>query len=98
MPREVLLGQTHFVKAWPRYFSAYLDGTKPWSIRLDDRNYMDGDELVIQEWNSTEDCYTGRKASFRIVKVWDQMPDFIPKGHVVLTLEPIVREAKGGVE
>ncbi len=49
---------THYLKTWPVYFQQVIDGNKTFEVRLNDRNFRQGDTLVLQEWNGL--CYTGR--------------------------------------
>lgn len=49
----------HFVKQWPEYHERTLKGLKPWEIRLNDRSFEPGDQVVQEEWNPTTQAYTG---------------------------------------
>lgn len=42
--------KTHQLKCLPEYFDAVADGSKPFEVRYDDRNYEVGDLLRICEW------------------------------------------------
>lgn len=86
---------THVVKANPEWFPHYFDGTKPFSIRVNDRDYQDGDLFHVREWGGAlvddsthlDNGYTGREGLCRIVKVWHGLH---PNAGVVhLTLEVI---------
>lgn len=50
----------HELKTWPKQFHAILDGHKKYEIRVNDRNYTEGDELMLQEWDPKIQQYTGR--------------------------------------
>lgn len=51
----------HFLKIHPEYFAAILDGRKNFEIRRTDRNFLEGDVLILQEWNPQSLKYTGRE-------------------------------------
>lgn len=51
----------HELKSWPEFFSALLDGTKTFDVRLDDRHYQVGDLLHIREFDDRAGKYTGRE-------------------------------------
>lgn len=43
----------HVLKTWSPFFEATRDGKKPWEIREDDRNYQEGDYLVLRRFVPT---------------------------------------------
>ena len=53
----------HAIKITPRYFEDILSGKKSFEIRLNDREYQQGDYLALNEWEQTSAVgghYTGR--------------------------------------
>ena len=52
---------THDLKVWPGYFDAIADGSKPFEVRKNDRNFQTGDTLVLREYSPGADEYTGRE-------------------------------------
>lgn len=40
----------HEIKVWPRYFKVAWAGDKNFEIRLNDRNYEQHDEIILQEY------------------------------------------------
>jgi hypothetical protein len=50
----------HNLKTWPKQFSAVFAGTKKHEVRVNDRNFQEGDELMLQEWDPKTERYTGR--------------------------------------
>jgi hypothetical protein len=58
--------QLHTLKIWPDYFSAILDGSKTFEIRVNDRDYMEGDTLRLREYDIDTDTYTGREITRRV--------------------------------
>jgi hypothetical protein len=52
----------HQLKTWPDYFSAVIDGTKTFELRINDRDYKVGDVLELQEYSPSafsKDDYSG---------------------------------------
>lgn len=44
----------HELKCWPMFFKRVIDGSKDWEFRPDDRDYKIGDELVLVEFDPTQ--------------------------------------------
>lgn len=53
--------QMHEIKTINPYFSDMWDGKKPFEIRLNDRDYNEGDVLWSREYNPTDNTYSGRE-------------------------------------
>lgn len=52
----------HELKTLPEFFQAIWVGDKTFEIRLDDRNFKERDEVVLQEFDPEGDGgYTGRE-------------------------------------
>lgn len=45
--------RTHELKTWPAAFAAVKAGTKRHEIRANDRDYAEGDVVVLREWDPT---------------------------------------------
>ena len=56
----------HDIKVWPDYFDRIEDGSKPFEIRKNDRDYHVGDVLNLQEYAPGPDEYTGRYVVKRV--------------------------------
>lgn len=52
----------HKLKIQPEYFNEVCTGNKSFEIRKNDRNFQVGDTLLLQEFNSETQTYTGRVA------------------------------------
>ncbi len=50
----------HELKTHPQPFTAILNGFKKHEIRVNDRDFHEGDELFLREWNPETLAYTGR--------------------------------------
>lgn len=49
----------HELKIAPKYFADIWRGFKRFEFRLNDRDYMLGDRLLLREWIEKENRYTG---------------------------------------
>lgn len=63
------MNQTHELKSWPFYFQAVWDGHKCFEVRKNDRNFKNGDQVILKEWNPETLSYTGRTFLFEIIYV-----------------------------
>ena len=82
----------HAVKVTPKYFNDVTGGNKTFEVRKNDRGYLVGDYLALNEYEQKagvpdQNCYTGKSALFIIRYVLDD-PAYCKKGYVVLGLEP----------
>lgn len=57
---------THELKILPEYFDAVRDGRKRFELRQNDRDFHEGDSLVLREWDQEEGGYTGRSLKAEI--------------------------------
>lgn len=79
----------HRVKCWPEYFQAVIDGRKKFEARLDDRDYAEGDGVVLVEWNPhafPEACETGRTHAAIIGYVLRGPSHGVEAGHCIFSL------------
>lgn len=60
--------QEHKLKTWPEYYRAITEGKKRFELRKNDRNFQEGDTLILQEW-SPETGYTGRVAKRNVTYI-----------------------------
>ena len=61
----------HDIKCEPEYFHRTWVGHKLFEIRKNDRNYEEGDCVIINEWNPGTQMYTGRTIDAIITYVTD---------------------------
>ncbi|RSK50998.1 ASCH/PUA domain-containing protein [Hymenobacter rigui] len=52
--------RAHELKIWPTCFSAVAAGSKPFDVRLNDRDFQLGDALLLREYEPESEQYTGR--------------------------------------
>jgi hypothetical protein len=81
--KEIKLPKTHELKIWPQYFGPVEDGRQNFQFRRNDRDYQEGDFLLLREWEPPapgetyfdEDFhYTGREVLVKvehIMRVFD---------------------------
>lgn len=87
------MSTTHLVKSWPQPFEALCLGARTAEFRRNDRGYLTGDLLVLQEWKpftappDGDGEYTGRQMACRVTHVARGPEWGIPEGFAVLSLE-----------
>lgn len=59
----------HELKTWPVAFDLALSGAKMFEIRVNDRNFQVGDELLLCEYDLATDRYTGREIRRKVTCV-----------------------------
>jgi uncharacterized protein DUF3850 len=60
------MSKTHVVKLWPEMFDDVASGVKSFDLRRNDRDYLVGDLLVMQEFDPKSGRYTGRETTRRV--------------------------------
>ena len=53
---------SHRLKTWPAFFAAIRDGSKPFDVRENDRDFQVGDDLVLEEFRPTPGAPFGEGA------------------------------------
>jgi ASC-1-like (ASCH) protein len=73
----------HDLKLLPQFFKAVEEGKKKFEIRKNDRNFHEGDTVILHEWSDAKG-YTGYQITKKIgfITDYEQKP-----GHVVFGLE-----------
>jgi ASC-1-like (ASCH) protein len=71
---------THELKIHPEHYTDVLLGLKKVEIRLNDRNYQEGDLLILNEFDPKTERYTGgqvkRKVDY-VLKLQVIQPDYV---------------------
>lgn len=75
----------HDLKIAPQYFDAVADGSKPFEVRFNDRNYKVGDTLLLREYVEEQGHYTGRTLDRLVTYVLDNK-NFCKEDLVILGL------------
>lgn len=96
------LAAVHDLKVWPPYFDALADGSKPFEVRRDDRQFRVGDVLRLREWDlhpgTAQEIeakgYTGREVTLRVTYVLAGLAAHqfgVAQGYCVLGLAALSR-------
>lgn len=59
----------HVVRSWSMFFRDIITGERTADIRLRDREYRVGDEMLLQEYDPVEETYTGREQLVKITYI-----------------------------
>lgn len=90
------MAREHTLKTWPAEYAATVSGQKRFDIRwARDRNFQVGDTLELQEYNPETETYTGEMCALRVTFMVCGPQWGIPADMVVMSLEPIKKEAPG---
>lgn len=75
---------THELKILPGYFEKVVSGEKTFEIRKNDRDFEEGDTLLLKEWDQITEQYTGREIGVVITYILDDetylQPDYVALG------------------
>jgi hypothetical protein len=86
---------THELKTDPKPFQAIIDNRKPWELRLNDRDFKEGDLLHLREYEHPKAAimpalaggYTGRDLWKTVTFIlYDSSGYGIPAGYCLMTL------------
>lgn len=59
----------HYIKVWPQFFDDIASGKKKAELRVNDRDYQEGDVLRESEWDPETGTVTGRTLDAKITHV-----------------------------
>lgn len=77
---------THELKIIPKYFEDVLDGKKNFELRKDDRNFKEGDNILLREYEGGE--YTGYELFSPIRYILRDVSEYgLQDGFVILGLD-----------
>ena len=58
--------KVHELKTWSKYFKAVIEGRKTFDFRVNDKDFKEGDTLILKEWDPDIKGYTGAEATFEV--------------------------------
>lgn len=65
----------HYLKIWPDFFTALVDGDKNFELRKNDRSFQVGDILHLREYDPVTKTYSGHEAVRWVTYVLAHQPD-----------------------
>jgi hypothetical protein len=74
---------THELKTWTEFFDLVWSGVKTCEVRVDDRDYQVGDELLLRDYDRDKQRYLDRSLRLRITHVL--RAPFVPAGLAVIS-------------
>ena len=84
------LGNTrriHRLKTWPVFYNQIEAGTKTFEVRRNDRDFQEGDILILDEWYATREFYAGRSQTFFATYALKAFPG-IEADYIVMAIAP----------
>jgi hypothetical protein len=86
----------HRLKTWVGYFEEVKAGTKKFEVRVDDRAYEVGDQLLLRDWDPEKKKYTGEELLVKVTYILDGGMFGVEKGYVVMSIEPVKIKKQNG--
>ena len=77
----------HHIKCYVTYFDDIVDGKKTFVLRFNDRDYRVNDTLILQEYNSIYNKYTGRSLEARVVYLLESTKFGLKEGYAILGIK-----------
>lgn len=77
----------HSLKQHPQHFEKVLAGEKTFEVRENDRGYVVGDLLALNEWDPEKKEYTGRSCLVYVDYLWSG-PEYVREGYVIMSIKP----------
>lgn len=56
-------------KLWPEFFDSFQKGERKADLRLNDFDVVEGDTLVLREWDPATKAYTGREVERTVTHI-----------------------------
>ena len=74
--------KVHELKIGSKFFEAVKDGRKKFEIRKNDRNYQEGDILILREYDPITRLFSGEiiKVEITYMTDWEQKDDYVVLG------------------
>ncbi len=78
----------HALKITPNYYEAVKTGAKPFEVRKNDREFVVGDYLALNEYNAEEQKHTGRAVLAKVLYILGD-EQFVPQGFVIMGIRVV---------
>jgi ParB family chromosome partitioning protein len=78
--------KVHYLKTLQPFFSEVKNGTKTFELRRNDRDFQVGDEVILQEYDLSNNSFSGQEIRAKItyvLKDWAGLED----GYCVFAIE-----------
>lgn len=85
--------KAHFLKTHPVPFAALQSGSKKHEVRVNDRNFQESDQLILEEWDPSAEQYTGRVEHRWVTYVTPGGTWGLPDKICVMSVEPVLDDA-----
>ncbi len=83
------LKMEHKLKILSRYYEAILQGKKTFEVRKDDRNFQQGDTLLLEECVTPDGCcYTGREMKVDVTYILRDS-EYVKDGYCIMGIKII---------
>lgn len=79
----------HELRIYKEYFTLVKSGVKQFEVRLNDREFEIGDELILKEWDKENLVYTGRFLHRKVDYLLKGGQFGIVEGYVVMSMSKI---------
>lgn len=80
------MNKIHRLKTWPNEYAAVRDGRKTFEVRKNDRDFIVGDVLVLEEYDPATVSYSERSVVRRVDYILPGDQFGIAPGFVVMSL------------
>lgn len=79
--------KTHKLKTWPKPFKDVCDNYKIFEYRLNDRDFKEGDILMLLEWDPESKQYTNHRVDLDVTYCLYGGQFGIPEGYVIMSIQ-----------
>lgn len=79
--------KVHDLKTWPKEFNAIFNHEKTAEYRLNDRDFKQGDALLLREYDPGKAKYSGGTVIARVTNIVYGLAFGIPEDYVVMSIQ-----------
>lgn len=80
---------THELKCWDEFMMDVATGTKPFEVRKNDRDFKEGDTLILKGWNNYFSEYTKGVIEAEVTYILNGGAWGIEQGYVIMGIKII---------
>lgn len=78
--------KSHKLKCEIEYYQKVVSGDKNFELRLNDRDFKQGDQLILEEWDKQNQKYTGLSTSRIVLYMLENAEHFgLQKGFCLMS-------------